>query len=724
MRVLDFADGFTSEETPANTPISYDNTQSGLTATTVQDAIDEIVVDLEAVTSDVSDLTDDVTALTGRVDQAEIDILAAETAIAALELALPNGDDYLQLEEQASTPTTPVAGKQLVYPKTDGKLYKLTSSGVETEVGSGAGSGEGSKNFIENGRFEADTSGWTESDDSKLTITRNTSDPLEGDADGLITKLAVDASGAVVSTVTLPIGRAYRKRGRQFLRFFYDATDVNYESGDLRVKAYNDATDSPLTVQPVANVDTNCGLLSTDTQGLISVLHDDTVENIRLEFEVTTDSATAATWGIHLASVLLGPDSPTPTAIDVDLGTEVWPDSQANATTSVKLYRKGKWLTAKGTTTFTGAASGATTVTIPSAYTADTNVYPLAAFDFVGDVYHYDSGGLSAQGPLALSSLTQLTLLANNVASTYDGIVNTSATVPFTWASGDKIEWEGRWVVSGWTSGNLMSGFEASLQTAKFTAKKSGNQTISSSSPTKIEWETIGPDNFNAWNAANHRYYFPRSGRFLVNASLRLQSATDENNIISIYINGSERVWGSDKEEFVISVNSPVDVEAGDYLEVFIDSTSDTSFTVNETDATYLHITAMPDFTTFGAYIDDRVLGTKILSANSVAPSSATLSDLTFSNLVVGRWYEVKGQFGLIYASNSIAVNHTHNGSTIASSVANMTSTSGDLRDGFNYVFQASATTLTFVATGAGTVFGNGTRASSYVQVIERSNLR
>lgn len=45
----------------------------------------------------------------------------------------------LELTRQATTPASPATGTLAVYPKTDDKLYTLTSAGVETQVGSGSG---------------------------------------------------------------------------------------------------------------------------------------------------------------------------------------------------------------------------------------------------------------------------------------------------------------------------------------------------------------------------------------------------------------------------------------------------------------------------------------------------------------------------------------------------------------------------------------------------------
>lgn len=50
-------------------------------------------------------------------------------------------------KERASAPANPAAGYQKIYPKTNGKFYKLTSAGIESELGSGGG-GSGGINFV------------------------------------------------------------------------------------------------------------------------------------------------------------------------------------------------------------------------------------------------------------------------------------------------------------------------------------------------------------------------------------------------------------------------------------------------------------------------------------------------------------------------------------------------------------------------------------------------
>lgn len=59
-----------------------------------------------------------------------------------------NPSPYITLVEQSSKPDAPASDRQLVYMKTDHKLYKENSGGTETEIGSGGGGGGAVPDYI------------------------------------------------------------------------------------------------------------------------------------------------------------------------------------------------------------------------------------------------------------------------------------------------------------------------------------------------------------------------------------------------------------------------------------------------------------------------------------------------------------------------------------------------------------------------------------------------
>lgn len=123
---------------------------------------------------------------------------------------------------------------------------------------------------------------------------------------------------------------------------------------------------------------------------------------------------------------------------------------------------------------------------------------------------------------------------------------------------------------------------------------------------------------------------------------------------------------------------------------------------------------------------------TKILTSN--VTTNTTISDLTFNNLTVGKWYEVTGSVHLVVndavSDTTIEFNAINNAVTINRSLLR-NRTVGDTLDDINvgaisFKFQAAATTLTFQsvsATANSYIEGSGSRTSTYIQLEERNNL-
>lgn len=122
---------------------------------------------------------------------------------------------------------------------------------------------------------------------------------------------------------------------------------------------------------------------------------------------------------------------------------------------------------------------------------------------------------------------------------------------------------------------------------------------------------------------------------------------------------------------------------------------------------------------------------TKFLSAD--ATSNGTISDLTFSNLEVGKTYRVCGNIRLAVnqgatdaTSLAVTCDITHDSSVIARKqfISRQTdSTAGEVATfGVNILFEATASTLTFVAASAAAsshIAGNGTHEETFITLEE-----
>lgn len=115
-------------------------------------------------------------------------------------------------------------------------------------------------------------------------------------------------------------------------------------------------------------------------------------------------------------------------------------------------------------------------------------------------------------------------------------------------------------------------------------------------------------------------------------------------------------------------------------------------------------------------------LQTKVLTADQIAPSDGTvLTDMTFSNLVIGQWYEAYCQVlsRLTSGADNVAVRIRHNGVTLgrASQALDATTTTAAGSDDGTVVFQAAATTVTFETLSYGAnaqILGNSTFDETY----------
>ena len=134
------------------------------------------------------------------------------------------------------------------------------------------------------------------------------------------------------------------------------------------------------------------------------------------------------------------------------LGQETWTDSEANCTTTVRIYKSGKLIKIFGDCNVTGAFSGsAFDITIPSSYTASSKYsFSDSRRIPVGDNQIRDAANAHYEGRSVLTGINTLTLAVTNVGSTYASPTSISSTIPMTWANGDRMNFSAEWEVEGW----------------------------------------------------------------------------------------------------------------------------------------------------------------------------------------------------------------------------------------------------------------------------------
>lgn len=535
---------------------------------------------------------------------------------------------------------------------TTGQILTSNGSSAPTWQAAPAGGTNDQKEYVSNGKFETDVTGWTTYDDAAAapvdgtggtvttTFTRTTTagEVIRDSGSGELSKGAANYQGeGVCTTWTMDRNEAASMKATP-VSFEYQTT-TNYASGDVLMYVI-DVTAATVQAVPTVQSTTAGTVLASSTPTRWNGIFYPTTTNTsyKLCWHIATTNASA--WDMHIDSVHVGNQNVTPGAIVADLGTEAWTDNQANSTTSVKLARFGNRIFVDGVVTFTGAMSGQFTLTIPTAYTAASTYDQSQSSIPVGNAGLRDVGTDTEDGLVVMTSATTLNIYSHaNPSGTRVNWGGTSSTAPFTWASGDKIFFTANWEVSGWSASAALSTTETFFASAKFSAGKSATQTISSASATKVTWSTPSKDNLGGFDDANDRYVVQRTGRYIVSASLGYVNTSSETFTVFIYVNGSPvRAVAFNGSTTLVPIVEQLELVKGDYIEIFSDSTADTSYDVlaTSTGTTWFSVSEMPDFSIFSVYgISDYQSAT---ASTTNLPSTTNFGDLTSLTLPPGEW--------------------------------------------------------------------------------------
>jgi len=255
--------------------VTYDNTTSGLAATDIQAAIDEVDGDLDthvSASSGVHGVTGDVVGTTDTQD-----------------LSNKTFTDAITLEELATTPANPATGDKKLYAKDDGLVYTLDSAGNEIPVGSG--SGGGLDTFVsEDFELTAAADFSTGNNASVLgggslagTLTDETVNVIAGDRSINYSQ----AVGSLNDYVASPIIELDEKQQNQTVGFnFYYTYDGSDD--ELRFFVYDETNDEELSVD---GSDALVKAASSPTRFTGSVYIPAGVTQIRYGFQVEVENS-------------------------------------------------------------------------------------------------------------------------------------------------------------------------------------------------------------------------------------------------------------------------------------------------------------------------------------------------------------------------------------------------------------------------------------------------
>jgi len=314
-------------------------------------------------------------------------------------------------------------------------------------------------NYISNGTFESDISGWATYNDGAsatpvdgtggtavLTLARNGTTPLIGTGDGLITKDAANRQGQGISyDFTLDPAVLGSTLGLSF----YFKTSTNYAAGDILAYLY-DKTNSnfiPISINSLPTA-------SAGTYFSATFWPASTSTSYRLVFHVATTNALA--WTMNIDQVTITPFIPV---LGAAIGGEYAGQmSFQNVPGTIDLanshvWRKGDLLEGVIAITLSGAVTGQINVLFPSGLTSTFRPVGYAIGTHSSSRYGGDlSPGLLGGG------------IGFNLEYRYpfggNGATAWTATTPITWASTDVITVYFQAKISQWSSNvNLASDF-------------------------------------------------------------------------------------------------------------------------------------------------------------------------------------------------------------------------------------------------------------------------
>jgi hypothetical protein len=395
-------------------------------------------------------------------------------------------------------------------------VYDATTNRWNIVGGSGAGTGSGLINYIENPDASIGTTGYTTYDDGAAApvdgsggspkaglFVRSTTSPLRGSGDFNIVKTGAtsyqgndNADLAKVLTVT----------------FDYEIVSGTYADGDFTVYLIQDPTGTPVVIQP-AGYKILSATAGTKMKQIATFQTDSSVKNYRLCFHCATTSALDYT--LALDSISVGPQV-------VQYGAPVtdWqaytPTTQGFGTISnVDVYwrRVGSDIQIRGSfTTGTVTAAGAR-INFPTGLTSTTDTTQDTVIGTYGR-----GGTTSSHGGFILKQNGQQ-YVGFGPADTFGSTSNAALSTQLATAvvgSTEKLSFEFFCPILGWSSTVQMSN---DTDTRVVAARASGDP-ASAASGNPIIFPTTAFDTHGAYSSSTGRYTVSVPGFYRISGAI------------------------------------------------------------------------------------------------------------------------------------------------------------------------------------------------------------
>jgi hypothetical protein len=678
MRILDFSDGFASAVQPTTIGViagDVANTPAGnIAATNVQSAINELDTEKQPIDADLTAIaglaSSGIIARTGAGTASVRTIVAGSNKLAVTNgdgvsgnpsidvtesnLSLTNMGGLVGLTQGGTGQITANASLNALLPSQTGNADKvLVTDGTNTSWDNASG-GSGGVNYLEPYFVGDDITGINTYNDGAsavpvdgtggtatgLSTTVNLVSPLGEDANIRFSKDASNRQGCGWSTDFIVQSADYGG-SRPLIQTFMYKVSAAYVSGDIRVFAYDKDNGTLLNVMSLTGDGSiNHSLTGAGYTGSFNLVS--TANDYRLIFHITSTNASA--WDFDCVRLSASPQQTVQGFIGGYLGAETWTDNWANTTTSVKIWRRGSRVKVRGIATLTGVPTSSNFgVTIPAAYTVASGETGVGRGDIQGQLV--DTGTDLFPIIAYFDTTTSITFRASNAAGAAVNTLAMTTSAPFTWATGDTIEFNAEWEVVGWDESAALSTTDTTLMGAY--ASYSGDA-ASATSGNPIIVPTKRWDMLNNYNNSTGLFTVPRTAKYKVYGSAL--SAGTPGTTIRAYVNGVNTIaLGSLDSNGEVTFSGAVEANAGDTISIRPDATFDATSII-------LHIEEWFNPTVFSVYNASRIVESNVAMV-ATGLGANVWGDIASISLTPGTWDTFLFCAGKVGGGGSATVN-------------------------------------------------------------------
>lgn len=667
-------------------------------------------------------------------------------------------------EAQRDAISSPADGLTIF--NTDTAKHNSYNGEAWIELGSGGGSGAGGVVFLFQD-FEEGTAGETYSDisgirpddgtggSSNWSIALETANPIIGEQSLKITVPDSNTQAQGYSILSETIDEAYQGQVQTLELYLKPSSEMETESPELELFVYYPTSDVVEALSFINKFGKRTNELPTTNE----------VEKIQAEFQPLDDtyriiihntSATvpSAEYTFLIDGIRAGPNrviqSPIVTEwVPYDLEITADTSNPSKATTPV--VDEARWRRVGDSmeiqyryshTNNTGASSGTGTYSysLPNGLQIDLSKVGIdsasSGLPNVGGAQVFSTTEGSLTGEAFVRSETELGLF---VGSSTEAFATVSSTYNFLSESTVQYNFYAKVPIQGWRSGNVVGSTQIDQEVGSvISGSQTPTGTLGAAFNTVI-FGTIDQDDFNgSYNTSTGVWTAPKTGEVFVGVRLEQTHSSSagtfgiqfrDTTASASYLTDATKKESADTTSYVNTSGIVPVVEGNEYvIRSFSNFTSPVY--ASSFGGSRFEIKYQPDLSVFATFPEKNLVQTKFLSAD--VTSDGAISDLTFSNLTVGKWYEVTGLIRTLVNSGAsdaaISVDVTHDSSVIkrVNYSAPATGTGGVSLDP-GVIFQATQTTLTFVTTSASAnslIRGNGAGDETFIQLEERNDLR